>query len=253
MTAVAELCTRSLAELNRNKNKRSLLARAGAFAALTLSALTAAGCLYGPDDPGTGPEEGLAQDAQDVVTWTLGARYDATKSNITFNVFSSTATRIDVYIYKDSIGVDEAASFTLTKNATTKVWSTTVSVATLQGKGVTGTVYYGYRAWGPNWPFSASWTKGSSAGFISDVDASGNRFNPNKLLFDPYSLELSHDPQNATNPTAAPTAPARATATWTPGGKRRRASFFCRIRRPSPRSRAAPSRTISSTRCTSAG
>jgi isoamylase len=27
-----------------------------------------------------------------------------------------------------------------------------------------------------------AWTKGSSAGFISDVDARGNRFNPNKLL-----------------------------------------------------------------------
>ena len=33
-------------------------------------------------------------------------------------------------------------------------------------------------------------------GFIADVDASGNRFNPNKLLFDPYALELSHDPLN---------------------------------------------------------
>jgi isoamylase len=59
-------------------------------------------------------------------------------------------------------------------------------------------VYYGYRAWGPNWPFSNSWTKGSSAGFISDVDAQGNRFNPNKLLIDPYAHEISHDPVNAT-------------------------------------------------------
>jgi isoamylase len=52
-------------------------------------------------------------------------------------------------------------------------------------------VYYGYRAWGPNWPFSNSWTKGSSAGFISDVDAQGSRFNPNKLLIDPYAHEIS--------------------------------------------------------------
>lgn len=29
---------------------------------------------------------------------------------------------------------------------------------------------------------------------MSDVDREGNRFNPNKLLFDPYGLELSHDP-----------------------------------------------------------
>ena len=34
---------------------------------------------------------------------------------------------------------------------------------------------------------------------IADVDASGNRFNPNKLLFDPYALELSHDPLNPSN------------------------------------------------------
>ena len=60
-------------------------------------------------------------------------------------------------------------------------------------------MFYGYRAWGPNWPYSESWTKGSSAGFITDVDASGNRFNPNKLLFDPYALELSHDPINPDN------------------------------------------------------
>jgi isoamylase len=59
--------------------------------------------------------------------------------------------------------------------------------------------YYGYRAWGPNWPYDPAWTKGSAAGFISDVDAAGNRFNPNKLLFDPYALELSHDPINPNN------------------------------------------------------
>ena len=37
-------------------------------------------------------------------------------------------------------------------------------------------------------------------GFIADVDADGNRMNPNKLLFDPYARELSHDP---TTPDAA--------------------------------------------------
>ncbi|MFD1733860.1 alpha-amylase family glycosyl hydrolase [Deinococcus malanensis] len=65
--------------------------------------------------------------------------------------------------------------------------------------GITGPVYYGYRAWGPNWPYSSSWTKGSTAGFVSDVDSTGNRFNPNKLLIDPYALELSHDPISPVN------------------------------------------------------
>ena len=92
------------------------------------------------------------------------------------------------------MGSQEAAKFLLTKNAT-NVWSKTLSVATLQNSfGITGTPYYGYRAWGPNWPFNAGWTKGNSAGFLSDVDAKGNRFNPNKLLLDPYALEISHDP-----------------------------------------------------------
>jgi glycogen operon protein len=53
---------------------------------------------------------------------------------------------------------------------------------------------YGFRCWGPNWPFADEWARGNSlAGFVADVDGDGNRFNPNKLLFDPYARELSHD------------------------------------------------------------
>ena len=126
----------------------------------------------------------------------LGGRYDATAANITFRVYSSRATRIAVYLYAAPTGAQERVSYVLTRNATTNVWSTTVSVATLRDTyGITGAVHYGYRAWGPNWPYTASWTKGSSAGFVADVDAAGNRFNPNKLLLDPYAREISHDPK----------------------------------------------------------
>ncbi len=31
------------------------------------------------------------------------------------------------------------------------------------------------------------------------MDADGNRFNPNKLLLDPYAAEISHDPINPKN------------------------------------------------------
>jgi glycogen operon protein len=128
-------------------------------------------------------------------TQSLGGRYDATGSTITFRVYSARATRIGVYLYRVATGEQERVSYVLSKDATTSVWSTSVSVATLQNTyGITGAVYYGYRAWGPNWPYTSSWTKGSSAGFISDVDANGNRFNPNKLLLDPYTREVSHDP-----------------------------------------------------------
>lgn len=130
----------------------------------------------------------------------LGARYNTDKSQITFKVYSSRATRIEVWLYKTSYGAQEVVKYVLTKNATTQVWSKTVSTATLASSyGLSGTVYYGYRAWGPNWTYSSSWTKGSATGFLSDVDSQGNRFNPNKLLLDPYAREISHDPNNANN------------------------------------------------------
>ena len=129
----------------------------------------------------------------------LGAKYDATQSNITFRVYSSRATRIEVWIYKTPSGAQQLVRYVLTKDTATNVWSKTTSVATLKNTyGISGTVYYGYRAWGPNWPYSSSWTKGSGIGFVTDIDASGNRFNPNKLLIDPYAVEISQDPNTAT-------------------------------------------------------
>ncbi len=126
----------------------------------------------------------------------LGAAYDASAANINFKVYSSRATRIELDIYASPYGAQEVARYVLIKGAN-NVWAAGAAVSTLRGLGVTGPVYYGYRTWGPNWAYNASWTKGSSAGFVSDVDADGNRFNPNKLLADPYALELSHDPANA--------------------------------------------------------
>lgn len=132
-------------------------------------------------------------------THTLGAQYDATRSNIIFRVYSSRATRIEVWLYQTPSGAQERVRYVLTKDTATNVWSKTASVATLQNTyGITGPVYYGYRAWGPNWTWSSTWTKGSATGFVTDIDANGNRFNPNKLLIDPYAREISHDPNTAT-------------------------------------------------------
>ncbi len=129
----------------------------------------------------------------------LGAKYDATQANITFRVYSSRATRIEVWIYKTAAGAQETVKYVMTKDTASSVWSKTASVATLRNSyGITGTVYYGYRAWGPNWTYSSAWTKGSATGFVTDIDASGNRFNPNKLLLDPYAREISQDPNTAT-------------------------------------------------------
>ena len=144
----------------------------------------------------------LAAPAQAAINaLSLGGRYDATAANINFRVFSSRATRIEVWIYKTPAGAQEVVKYVMTKNTATHVWSKTASVATLKNSyGITGTVYYGYRAWGPNWTYSGTWVKGSTTGFVTDVDPAGNRFNPNKLLLDPYALEMSQDPNTATCP-----------------------------------------------------
>ncbi|MFI1075967.1 alpha-amylase family glycosyl hydrolase [Streptomyces puniciscabiei] len=145
----------------------------------------------------------------------LGAHYDPTGTTIGFRVFSSRATRIDLYLYRTALGSQEAAVVPLTKDSATNVWSVRVPVSTVRGRyGITGAVYYGYRAWGPNWQYDPAWTKGSSAGFIADVDAAGNRFDPNKLLTDPYARELSHDPvtPGGTDGTAYATGPQYRTA-----------------------------------------
>jgi glycogen operon protein len=150
-----------------------------------IAALIAFACIEHPASASINPNQ-------------LGAKYDSTKANLTFKVSSTRATRIELYLYSAASGAAEKAHYVMTQG-TGGVWSLTLSSTTLSSLGLTGTIYYGYRAWGPNWPYSASWTKGSGTGFISDVDASGNRFNPNKLLLDPYALEMSHDPTTPTN------------------------------------------------------
>ncbi|MBW8810165.1 MAG: hypothetical protein JF591_15375 [Lysobacter sp.] len=143
-----------------------------------------------------GLHAGAAQAAID--SQQLGARYDAGQANLDFRVYSSRATRIEVWLYKTPSGAQEVAKLVMTKDAATQVWSKSVAVTTIKNSyGITGTVYYGYRAWGPNWPYNAAWTKGSGSGFVSDVDSAGNRFNPNKLLIDPYAREISQDPNTA--------------------------------------------------------
>ena len=139
-----------------------------------------------------------ATSSASINSMTLGAAYNSGQTSVTFRVYSAHATRVVLYVYTAGYGAQEAATYVLSP-AGSNVWAVTVPVATLKAAGVTGTIYYGYRAWGPNWPYNASWTKGSSAGYISDVDSSGNRFNPNKLVYDPYAQELSQDPLNTSN------------------------------------------------------
>lgn len=124
----------------------------------------------------------LEQDAWADATWPLGAHPHA--DGVTFAVHAPDATRILLAIFDAAIGAEPLATYDLAK-CSDGVWR-----GKLQGLDL-GT-FYGFRAWGPNWPSVDAWTPGTSEGFVADLDEKGNRFNPNKLLFDPYAREITH-------------------------------------------------------------
>jgi glycogen operon protein len=126
----------------------------------------------------------------------LGAHFTSDGATLTFRVRSTRATRIEAWLYAMATGEPEKLVIPLTPEPD-GAFEAAVPQATLAAAGLEGAVYYGYRAWGPNWPYDTSWAPGSSAGFVADVDGAGNRFDPNKLLFDPYAREATHDPLTA--------------------------------------------------------
>ncbi|MCB9555196.1 MAG: glycosyl hydrolase [Deltaproteobacteria bacterium] len=120
-----------------------------------------------------------------------------------FSLYSANATRIELLLFDDPERSEPTRRIPLTRFG--DVWNIYV-----QGVGVGQ--HYGYAAWGPNWPFDEKWFPGSIHGFIADVDKDGNRFNPNKLLSDPYARALHRDHDWSKGSTA--TGPARAESTW---------------------------------------
>ena len=128
----------------------------------------------------------------------LGAHLNS--NTAAFRVFSSHATRIELNLFREPFNAAEVSRLPLARDPATSVWSVSIPVVKIRRKfKIKGAIYYGYRAWGPNWTFDPAWQKGNAVGFIADVDRDGNRFNPNKLLIDPYAREISHDPVNPRN------------------------------------------------------
>ena len=116
------------------------------------------------------------------VEWPLGSHL--TETGATFAVFAPDATRVLLEFYPEALGVDAAASFLMSKGPD-NIWRAQIA-------GVKALDLYGFRVWGKNWPYDPTWTPGSGVGFVSDIDDGGNRFNPNKVLFDPYAREVTH-------------------------------------------------------------
>ena len=128
-----------------------------------------------------GDAEGFGWSNQE---WKLGATVNG--NNVEFAVYSKNATHLMLEIYEEKWGVD-ASYYCWMEKGSDNIWRAKVA-------GIGAGTLYAFRAWGPNWTYSDDWTRGGSeAGFVKDYDSTGNRFNPNKVLFDPYAKEISHD------------------------------------------------------------
>ncbi len=105
-------------------------------------------------------------------------------SGVNFAVYSAHATRMELLLFDEDKSELPTQRFELQRIG--DVWN-------LYVEGVGPGQKYGYVAWGPNWPYDPEWFCGSRDGFVADVDAEGNRFNPNKLMTDPYTRALTRD------------------------------------------------------------
>ncbi|MCX8254041.1 Isoamylase [Beijerinckiaceae bacterium RH AL1] len=133
-----------------------------------------------------------------MTTLALGAT--VTSDAVAFRVKAPAAERVELWLYAAATGGDAVLRQPMTRDDD-GLFEATVPAAESIGAGAR---YYGYRAFGPNWPYDPSWTPGSTAGFVADVDGDGNRFNPNKLLLDPHAREVSHCPQTLAHPDRDP-------------------------------------------------
>ena len=124
--------------------------------------------------------------------------FGATISNevASFRVRAPAAERIELWLYGEATGAEPVLRQAMAR------WDDGTFAITIPASALIerGAIYWGYRAFGSNWRYDPTWSPGSAAGFAADVDASGNRFNPNKLLLDPYAREISHCVQTPAHP-----------------------------------------------------
>jgi isoamylase len=158
-----------------------------------------------PEDGAAEPDAApLASDASfedtgaaPIDPWAFGPSLGARRTRsggLEVRVRARSATRLELCLFSSPIGETDRLRVAFERSG--ELFSIVLSSERLKSAGLEGTLYYGLRAFGPNWPYDPGWAPGSELGFISDVDADGNRMNPNKLLLDPYALEVSHDPVN---------------------------------------------------------
>lgn len=130
----------------------------------------------------------------------LGSNYDKNTKTLEFAVASKHATHMHLYLFDKPVKGKVIKKIDMERQGDKWVAKLDKEAQQHLGLDIEGKngkktpVYYGYRAWGANWEHKDDWVPGSKSGFKSHVDDKGNRFNPNKLLTDPYAKEISHDP-----------------------------------------------------------
>lgn len=174
---------------------------------LLLGAALAFGGCDGDSSPKVYENQPIAPSYANFTISELKAHMGATlvDKGVNFVVYSENAERIEVLLFDDPESSSPTMRLPLVRQPGTSLWTLFVS-----GLGIGQ--HYGYVAWGPNWKYDPAFQPGSSIGYISDCDEQGNRFNPNKLLIDPYTRRIHRDfDWNKGNPASGT---ARDVSTW---------------------------------------
>ena len=123
----------------------------------------------------------------------LGANLAPNGKEVIFKLYSKNATMVILCIFEEPKEKDPVMNLVM-KKGENDIWETSVKTYAL--KDLKSPVFYGYRIFGPNWEYDEKFEPNTDIGFVCEVDDMGNRFNPNKLAYDPYSKELSHLPSD---------------------------------------------------------
>ena len=123
----------------------------------------------------------------------LGANYIEETKSVEFKLYSKNATMVKLCIFDKPQGENPVMVLDM-KKSENDIWTTTVKDYILNCK--KAPVFYGFRVFGANWKYEENFESGGNVGIKSKFDEKGNRFNPNKIAYDPYSKELSHMPSD---------------------------------------------------------
>lgn len=117
-----------------------------------------------------------------------GASFNKKRKTIEFKLASYGAQNVVLCVFKNPMG--DIPFFEIEMEKEENLFKVSVPIKKLLKK--RNVFYYGYRIFGANFKKQQGYFAGSDIGFVSKLNEEGDRYNPNKLAYDPYSLELSH-------------------------------------------------------------